>query len=105
MAPPGRRVEGSATVEERQAPKPAMGQSTMLNREGLGKVLFMVAASSGEWGPTKILPFSIPPVELTMTSIALHLPGLLSGLLPPFTKFFKAMLTHYQIHALHLELR
>ncbi|KAE8775297.1 hypothetical protein D1007_52239 [Hordeum vulgare] len=46
-----------------------------------------------------------PRTELSATSIALHLPGLFSGLLPPFGEFFDVMLTHYHIHALHLDPR
>ncbi|KAE8798546.1 hypothetical protein D1007_26222 [Hordeum vulgare] len=94
-----------AAAEGRQAPEPALGRSTVLNREGLDKVLFMVATDSTEWGPTKFSSASIPIAELTATSITLHLFTLFTGLLPPFSDFFNFVLTHYQIHGLHLDTR
>ncbi|KAE8813518.1 hypothetical protein D1007_09345 [Hordeum vulgare] len=36
-------------------------------------------------------------------AVPLHIHPLLSGVLPPFSSFFVAVLTHYQIHALHLD--
>ena len=42
-------------------------------------------------------------IELEDTTIALHLHALFSGLLPPFLDFFNAMLSHYQVHVLHLD--
>ncbi|KAE8774506.1 erythrocyte binding protein-like [Hordeum vulgare] len=46
-----------------------------------------------------------PIAELAATSVSLHLPALFSDLLPPFLEFFNAVLTHYQIHAMHLDSR
>ncbi|KAE8807509.1 hypothetical protein D1007_16302 [Hordeum vulgare] len=89
----------------RQAPGPALGRSMVLNRDELDKILPMVTASSSKWGPTKILPASTPPTEMSATSVPLNLAALFFGLLPPFSKFFDTMLTHYPIHALHLDLR
>ena len=82
-------------VEEgRKAPEPALGRSTVLNCEGLDKILPMVATGSSEWGPTKILPASAPLAEQSATSIALHLPTFFSGLLPSFLEFFNDVLVH-----------
>ncbi|KAI5021708.1 hypothetical protein ZWY2020_058438 [Hordeum vulgare] len=94
-----------AEEEGRQAPEPPLGRSTVLNREGLDKILPMVAAGTSEWGLTRILPASAPLAELSATSVALHLPALFSVLLPSFSEFFNDVLTHYHIHALHLDLR
>ncbi|KAE8799264.1 hypothetical protein D1007_25392 [Hordeum vulgare] len=91
-------------AEGREAPKPALGRSTVLNREGLDKVLPMVAADSIEWGPTKILMALTHLAELAAIFIALHLPALFSGLFPQFSEFFNALLMHYQIRALYLDL-
>ncbi|KAE8816065.1 hypothetical protein D1007_06386 [Hordeum vulgare] len=46
-----------------------------------------------------------PLVEVSATSIALHLRALFSGLLPQFSEFFNAVLAHYRIDALHLHPR
>ncbi|KAE8787524.1 hypothetical protein D1007_38523 [Hordeum vulgare] len=77
----------------------------VLNHKGLDKILPMVAANSSEWGPTKILSASTPPCRVVATSIPLHLLSLFSGLLPQFLEFFDTVLTHTQIHALHLDPR
>jgi hypothetical protein len=37
------------------------------------------------------------------TEIPIYLHALLAGLVPPFSNFFYAILSHYQIQALHLD--
>ncbi|KAE8821036.1 hypothetical protein D1007_00878 [Hordeum vulgare] len=54
-------------------------------------------------GVTKIWPASRPVLELDATTIAIHLPTLFSGPLPPFLDFLGVVLSHFQIHAMHLE--
>lgn len=83
-------------------PEPSLGWSTVLNLEGLDKVRPMIAADSNEWGPTKICPASRPLQELEDTTIAIPLHAIISRLLPPSSDFFNAMLSDYQVHALHL---
>ncbi|KAE8798873.1 hypothetical protein D1007_25841 [Hordeum vulgare] len=75
----------------------------MVNFEGLEKIRLVVATGSNEWGATKIWPGSWPRGEMVSPAVPLHIHALLSGVLPPFSSFFVAMLSHYQIHALHLD--
>lgn len=80
-----------------------MGRSRVFNLKGLDKVCPMITTDFNEWGATKIWPASRPLAELEATTIAIHLPAIISGLLPPFSDFLDAVLTHYQVHALYLD--
>ena len=42
---------------------------------------------------------------MSATEIPIHLHALLAGLIPSFSPFFNAMMSHYQIHLLHLDPR
>ncbi|KAE8804854.1 hypothetical protein D1007_19092 [Hordeum vulgare] len=85
------------------APRPVFGRSTMVNFEGLEKIRLVVAFGSNEWGATKIWPGSWPRGEMAIPAVPLHIHALLSGVLPPFSSFFIAVRSRYQIHALHLD--
>ncbi|KAE8772170.1 hypothetical protein D1007_55852 [Hordeum vulgare] len=102
---PSSKSKEMEVAEGCPTPESALGRSTMLNWEGIDKVLPTVAVDTSEWGPTKILPSWTPLTELAASSVTLHLSAIFSGLLPPFSEFFNAILTHYQIHALHLDPR
>ena len=79
MAPWNKRSKATAAADRRAGPKPALGQSMVLNREGLDKVLPLIAADSNEWKVMKIWPASRPSNELEVTIVALHLHAFLSG--------------------------
>jgi hypothetical protein len=103
MAPPGRKEKAAEAAVVEVVPEPALGRSTMVNVEGLSKVRPMTAATSNEWGATRIWLALCPTTELDATSAVLFLHTLFAGLLPPFSDFFNAVLSHYQVHALHLK--
>ena len=42
---------------------------------------------------------------MSATEIPVHIHSLLAGLIPPFSPFFNAVMSHYQIHLLHLDPR
>ncbi|KAE8776328.1 hypothetical protein D1007_51089 [Hordeum vulgare] len=54
-------------------------------------------------GATRVWPGSWPLGEMATPAIPIHIHALLSGILPPFSSFLVAVLSHYQIHALHLD--
>ncbi|KAE8816793.1 hypothetical protein D1007_05534 [Hordeum vulgare] len=58
-----------------------------------------------EWGATQIWPGSWPRRERVSRAVPLHFHALISGVLPPFSGFINAVLSHYQIHALHVDPR
>ncbi|KAE8806597.1 hypothetical protein D1007_17206 [Hordeum vulgare] len=84
-------------------PQPALGQPTVVNSEGLEKVRLVVTVSFNEWGATTIWPGSWPRGEMTAPTIPLHIHALLARVLLPFSSFLIAVLSHFQIHALHLD--
>ncbi|KAE8791502.1 hypothetical protein D1007_33945 [Hordeum vulgare] len=101
MPPKAGKSGGSRGPTVSTEPRPAFGWSTVVNFEGLEKIRLVVVAGSNEWGPTKIWPGSWPRGEMaTPASPFIH--ALLSGVLPPFSSFLIVVLSHYQIHALHL---
>ncbi|KAE8818758.1 hypothetical protein D1007_03356 [Hordeum vulgare] len=75
----------------------------VVNFEGLGKIRLVSADGSNEWGATKIWSGSWPRGETATPAVPLHIHALLSGVLPPFLSFLTLVLSHYQIHALHLD--
>lgn len=80
-----------------------LGRSTVINQEGLDKVRPALAADSNEWKATVVWPASRHLADMEATEIPLHLHALFAGLVPPFFDYFNAVLSHYQIHALHLD--
>ena len=42
-------------------------------------------------------------INMEATEIPIHLHSLLAGLVPPFSDFFNAIISHYQIQVLHLD--
>ena len=48
-------------------------------------------------------PASRASVDRTATEVHFRLDALWAGLIPPFSTFFNAVLSHYQIHMLHLD--
>jgi hypothetical protein len=103
MAPRKKKGKTPAAAEPSPGPEPALGRSTVINQVGLDKVRHAIAADSNEWKATKIWPGSQILADMEATKIPLHIHALLAGLLPPFSDFFNAVLSHYQIHALHLD--
>ena len=86
-------AEGSPTVLE---------DSKVFDAEGLARVLPLVAGPSNKFGETRIHHGSTT-VERSAGSIQpIFLHSLVAGLVPPFSDFFLAILTHYDIHLLHL---
>ncbi|KAE8780402.1 hypothetical protein D1007_46483 [Hordeum vulgare] len=73
--------------------------------QGLKKVRLVVAADSNEWRGTHIWLDSWPRRERVFPAVPLHFQSILSRVLPPFSSFLNAVLSHYQIHALHLDPR
>ncbi|KAE8808283.1 hypothetical protein D1007_15470 [Hordeum vulgare] len=84
-------------------PHPVLGRSMVVNLEGFHKIRLVVAASTNEWGATEIWLGSWPWGEKATHAVPLHLHALLSGVLPLFSNFLVTMLSHYQIHVLHLD--
>ena len=83
------------------AVEPAVGQSLVLNQEAMDKVRPALTADFKEWGRTAAWPASRASVDRTTTKVQFFIDALWAGLVPPFSAFFNAVLSHYQIHMLH----
>ena len=107
MAPKPRKKKGKPLAPAGPPPalEPALEQSTVINEEGLDKVRHVLAADSNEGRATAVCPASWRTREMSATEIPIYLHALLAGLIPPFSPFFNAVMSHYQIHLLHLDPR
>ena len=85
------------------AVEPAVGRSRVLNQEAMDKVGPALATSFNEWGGTVAWPASRAIIDRTATEVQFFVDAPWAGLVPPFFAFFDAMLSHYQIHMLHLD--
>ena len=83
--------------------EPAVGRSRVLNQEAMGKVCPALASSFNEWGGTVAWPASRASIDRTATEVWFFVDALWAGLVPPFSAFFNAVISHYQIHMLHLD--
>lgn len=83
-------------------PGPALLKSVILNEEGLDKVRPLATSARNRNGATKIWPTSGPAAQRGGTIFLFFLHSVFTGLVPAFFDFFDAMLSHYQVHALHL---
>ena len=92
-----------APVDSLPAFEPALERSTVVNREMLDKIRPKLAANSKEWNAMVGWPASLAMVDMVATEIPIHLHALLVGLISPFADFFNAVISHYQVHALHLD--
>ena len=70
--------------------------------EGLGKVSSALATTFNECERTTSWPTSHFSIDRIVTEVPYFADALWAGLVPPFSDFFNAMLSHYQIHMMHL---
>ena len=66
-------------------------------------MLPLTASNDNNGRETKLQVGSAKRGTLAGTFFPLFLHSIFAGLVPPFSKFFLAILDHYQIHALHLQ--
>ena len=80
----------------------AVGRSIILNPEALNKVSSALATIFNECGRTSIWPASHASLVRIAMEVRFFIDALWAGLVPPFSAFFNAVLSHYQIHMMHL---
>ena len=85
-----------------QSAAPAGDRSIIVNREGLGKVSSALATIFNECGRTTAWPASRFSIDRIITEVPYFVDTLWAGLIPPFSDFFNAVLSHYQVHMMHL---
>ena len=82
--------------------EPTVGRSLVLNDEAIGKVRPMLASSFNEWGKTVAWPASRARIDRAATVVPFFIDVVWAVLVPPFSAFLNAVLSHYQIHMLTL---
>ena len=104
MAPTkkGKGKKPAPTPRSPSSAAPAVDRSIILNREGLGKVSSALATIFNECGRTTAWPASHFSIDRIVTEVRYFADALWAGLVPPFSHFFNAVLSHYQIHMMHL---
>ena len=68
----------------------------------MGKVSSALATIFNECGRTTAWPASHFSIDRVVTEVRYFADALWAGLVPPFSDFFNAVLSHYQIHMMHL---
>ena len=81
---------------------PAVDRSIMLNPEALDKARSALASIFNECGRTTVWPASQASFDRAVTEVRFFADALWAGLVPPFSAFFNEVLSHYQIHMMHL---
>ena len=81
---------------------PAVDRSIILNPEALNKVRSALATIFKECGRTTVWPASHASLDRIVTEVRFFVDALWAGLVPPFSTFFNAVLSHYQIRMMHL---
>ena len=84
------------------AAAPAVNRLIILNPEALGKVRSALASIFNECGRTTVWPASHASFDRVIMEVRFFADALWAGLVPPFSAFFNAVLSHYQIHMMHL---
>ena len=70
--------------------------------KGLGKVSSALATIFNECGRTTAWPASHSSIDRIVIEVPYFADALWAGLVPPFCDFFNVVLSHYQIHMMHL---
>ena len=81
---------------------PAVDQLIILNLEALDKVISALATTFNKCGRTMVWPASHLSIDRIVTEVRYFADALWAGLVPPFSDFFNAVLSHHQIHTMHL---
>ena len=84
------------------AAAPAVDRPIIINKEGMGKVSSALATIFNECGRTTAWPASRFSIDRIATEVRYFADALWAGLVPSFSDFFNAVLSHYQIHMMHL---
>ena len=71
-------------------------------REKLQTALLLMASEDNEWKGTALQVAAAVPEPANSTFFPFFLHNIYSGLVPPFSRFFYAVLHHYGLHALHI---
>ena len=102
---PAKKGRGKKPAPSSCAPPaaaPAVDRSIILNSEALDKVHSTLTSIFNDCARTIVWPASRAFLARTITEVRFFADALWAGLIPPFSAFFNDVLSHYQIHMMHL---
>ena len=102
---PTKKEKGKKPAPSPRSPPvaaPAVVPSIILNPEALNKVCSAIATIFNECDRTTVWPASHASFDRVITDVRFFANALWAGLVPSFSAFFNAVLSHYQIHMMHL---
>ena len=99
---PARKSKPEAQASSSASPSPVLSSSAIAKEGDLDPVLLFTAGDTNEWGETLVWCGSTEPHTLAKIVYPFFLHNIFSGLVPPFSEFFTAILEYYGIQALHL---
>ena len=97
MAPTKKGKGPKPVLSPRPSPSvaPAIDRSIILNWEGSDKVNSAIATIFNECGRMMVWPASHFSIDRIVTEVRYFADALWAGLVPPFSDFFNAVLSHY----------
>ena len=102
---PTKKEKGKKPAPSSRSPPavaPAVDRSIILNPEALRKVRSALVTIFNESGRTTAWPASHASLNRIVTEVRFFADALWVGLVPSFSAFFNVVLSHYQIHMMHL---
>lgn len=103
MAPTSKKGKAMVSSVSTAAAEPALLPARISKVEELGVVLPLMVSDTNEWGATTIWIGSTAPSSLVKYAYPFFHHNIYDGLGPLFSDFFYAILSHYEIQALHLQ--
>ena len=73
-----------------------------MTREKLQTTLLLTASNDNEWKNTTLRAATAAPKPTGSNFFPFFMHSIYSGLVPPFSRFFFAVLHHYGLHTLHI---
>ncbi|KAE8777308.1 hypothetical protein D1007_49915 [Hordeum vulgare] len=101
MAPAGKKGKVVAPPASVAPIRLTLLPSRVLKAENLGLVLLFMAGDTHEWVETIVWSASSVPSNLVRSTYPFFLHNIYAGLVPPFSAFFCAILSHCRVRALH----
>jgi hypothetical protein len=103
MVPTGKELKAASPAASSDNVEPTLPPSAITTRDAMLPVRPLLTDSTNTGGSTKLRVGSMDRSVVKGSAYPFYLNSIFSGLIPPFSPFFFAILAHYQIQALHLQ--
>lgn len=99
----GKTKPAAQAASSSPSPAPTLITSSITEEKHLAAALPLTVSDHNEWNETMLLAGSAEQRTLVETFYPFFLHSVFAELVPPFFKFFTAILHHYQVQALHFQ--